>query len=77
MQRGFAAHRHLKKHGTKPGGYGGYKWIPEFAKKKSLRVHVFVFDKKFDDKRTEIEAIEGGAGVFDSAAHGRMAQVSE
>lgn len=59
MRRGFAAHQHLAKHGTKRRGYGGYKWIPEFTKKKSARVHVFVFDKKFDDKRTEIEAIEG------------------
>lgn len=59
MQRGFAAYRHLKKHGTKLGGYGGYKWIPEFTKKKSARVHVFVFDEKFDDDRVAIEAIEG------------------
>lgn len=38
---------------------GGYKWIPEFNKKKSARVHVFVFDEKFDTNRGPIEAIEG------------------
>lgn len=59
VQRGFSAYRHLKKHKSKRGGYGGYKWIEEFAKKKSARVHVFVFDKKYDDDRTAIEAIEG------------------
>lgn len=59
MQRGFAAYRHLKKHKSKRGGYGGYKWIEEFAKKKSVRVLVFVFDKKYDNDREAIEAIEG------------------
>jgi len=59
LKRGFAAYRHVQKHGTKQGGYGGYKWIEEFAKKKSVRVHVFVFDKKFDNDRPAIEAIEG------------------
>ncbi len=59
MRRGFTAYRHWLKHKTKRGGYGGYKWIPEFTKKKSARVHVFVFDEKFDDDREAIEAIEG------------------
>ena len=60
MQRGFAAYRHTKKEGTKRGGYGGYKWIDAFAKRKSANVHVFVFDKKYDDDRDAIEAIEAG-----------------
>lgn len=58
MQRGFAAYRHTKKEGKKRGGYGGYKWIEEFAKRKAASVQVFVFDKKYDDNRDAIEAIE-------------------
>ena len=60
FQRSATAYNYFKANGTARGGYKGYKWLdPQNNKSNSLTLYVVIFDDNYDEKRGEIEAIEG------------------
>jgi len=61
FQRSFTSYRFFIKNKKARGGYKGYKWIGHYAEKKnkSLIIYIAVFEKRHDNDREFIEAVEG------------------
>ncbi|KUJ60772.1 hypothetical protein AR687_15280 [Flavobacteriaceae bacterium CRH] len=60
FQRGCTSFNYFIQKGEARGGYKGYKWLnKEKNIYRNLSVCVVIFDHKYDDKRSFIEAIEG------------------
>ncbi|OIV40132.1 hypothetical protein [Flavobacterium johnsoniae] len=60
FQRGIASFNYFTQNGKARGGYKGYKWLNKLDNTyRNLSVSVAIFDDKYDDQRSFIEAIEG------------------
>jgi hypothetical protein len=60
FQRSSTSYNYFKANNIARGGYKGYKWLdPENNPSRRLTLHVVVFNNDYDEKRKEIEAIEG------------------
>ncbi len=61
LRRGFTSYRYFSRNGNARGGYQGYKWIKlsDSEVRSALSVYVLVFEKKYDEYRGFVEAVEG------------------
>lgn len=75
LRRGFAAYRRYLRNGHALNGYKGYKWIPRLIEDNNLEieVHAFIFGADFDpdERRCEIEAVEGDMAYLVRTTNGK------